>query len=601
MKETEFIRQNKEKWKQFEEGYRSAEKLEPGQLTKLYIQITDDLSYARTHYSNRSVRLYLNRLAQNVYFSIYKNRVHRWRKFSAFWKDELPAVFYNGRKELLFSTIFFVIAFAIGILSCAEDPQFARFILGDGYVDMTEENIASGDPMKVYKERGQGDMFMGITLNNLRVAFYTFILGITLGLGTSVFILYNGVMIGTFQYFFVEKGLFAESFLTIWVHGAMEVSAIIIAGAAGFALGKSILFPGTYSRAVALRIGAVKAFKMFMGIVPIIVIAGFLEAFFTRYTEVPQWIRALIIASEFGFMIFYFVVYPIRKSKLINSFKDRPDELYRTKAKEVQFNHVKKESQLFAEAFTLYKLNVKPILQWVSILSLFSTLAFIVSAGWDNINTANFVFNELQHVFAFRFYPYMLMVLSVCIGILLIIPIQKTIKQALPHHEKDKSRLVIILMACCLSAIWLIPFYIEGAAGIIICLLLLPLLLFLLTWISDFRQTNTPPPSFFSLLFINFGGMLFLLTSFLLLGFIMLNVTDEGLAYFHLELLKWNIPFDEELMMRITDSILTFTMFWFFYALLPLISFGFSNYYFSNKEVLTAGHLFNRIKSEIHV
>jgi uncharacterized membrane protein SpoIIM required for sporulation len=98
-------------------------------------------------------------------------------------------------------------------------------------------------------------------------------------------------MVGAFQYFFIERHLFQESFLTIWIHGAMEISAIVIAGAAGFALGRSLLFPGTYSRAVSFRLGAVKAIKIFIGITPIIVIAGFLESYFTRHTGVPDLVR----------------------------------------------------------------------------------------------------------------------------------------------------------------------------------------------------------------------------------------------------------------------------------------------------------------------
>ncbi len=598
MKETEFIRQNKEKWSLFDKGYREGNNLEPEQLTQLYIQITDDLSYAQTHYPNRSVRIFLNRLAQNVYFSIYRNRVHRWRKFSLFWKEELPSVFYHGRKEALFSTVLFLISFSIGMLSSAQDPQFARFILGDSYVEMTEENISSGDPMKVYKERGQGDMFMGITLNNLKVAFYTFLFGITLGFGTAVFILYNGVMIGTFQYFFIERGLFAESFLTIWVHGAMEVSAIIIAGAAGFALGRSILFPGTYSRSASLRIGAVKAFKMFMGIVPIIIIAGFLEAFFTRYTEVPQWIRAIIIGAEFAFMIFYYVVYPLRKGRTGYLWKERPDELFVSAPQKVVFSEVKKESQVFAEAFTLYRLHSRSLIRWVSILAGITTLALVVGQGWDSLNTAAFVLRDLDKAFSFTRYPLVFPVMAVCLGLLFYISAGRIVSMATDTPFNFSLYKVFIPIG--LTSVWLLPFLIDGVAGDLLPILFFPVLLYLITWMADLRQSGVIPPSYFRLLGSQFSGLLFALASILLLSFILLTVTDGGLTYFHLELLKWNIPFDELLLSRLTDVLITYTMCWIFLAIMPLAGFCFALFYFSSKETETAVNLKERIKNGIH-
>src|ERR1700740_2740970 len=106
MKESLFIKQNTQKWNELEKHLQSDQK-DPDKLSDLFIQVSDDLSYARTFYPNRSVRLYLNNLVQKVHSSIYKSRRSRWSDIVFFWKEELPKVVWESRKELTISfTVF---------------------------------------------------------------------------------------------------------------------------------------------------------------------------------------------------------------------------------------------------------------------------------------------------------------------------------------------------------------------------------------------------------------------------------------------------------------------------------------------------------------
>src|SRR3972149_2824273 len=194
MRETNFIRQNKDKWQEFEKHLASSKK-DPDKLSNLFVQITDDLSYSRTFYPNRSVRVYLNNIAQKVFQKIYRNRTSKRRRFVEFWKDELPAIIWESRKELTLAFILFWGAFFIGVFSCVQNPEFPRTILGDRYVDMTIANIKSGDPMAVYKCAHQGSMCIQIKFNNLLVDLITFISGIFFSIGTIGTVFYNGVMV----------------------------------------------------------------------------------------------------------------------------------------------------------------------------------------------------------------------------------------------------------------------------------------------------------------------------------------------------------------------------------------------------------------------
>jgi len=120
----------------------------------------------------------------------------------------------------------------------------------------------------------------------------------------------NGIMLGAFQYFFHMHDLLLESILVIWIHGTLEISSIIIAGAAGLVLGNSILFPGTYSRIQSFRIGAKEGLKIVLSLVPIFITAGFLESFVTRYTEMPVFLSLTIILGSLSFVVWYFFIYP---------------------------------------------------------------------------------------------------------------------------------------------------------------------------------------------------------------------------------------------------------------------------------------------------
>ncbi len=321
MKEIVFIHKNKKKWELFEQVLQQGYKINPDELSSLFIQLNEDLAYARTYYPKSSITSYLNALTQKAYSIIYRNKPVKTNKITKFWKYEYPQILYAIRKEMFYSFMIFFIAALIGVLSTHHDPEFVRIILGDQYVNMTLENMEKGDPLAVYKKMDEVPMFFGISMNNIYVSFITFLFGCFTALGTGFLLLQNGVMVGTFQYFMIQHGFIAESAGTIWLHGALEIFSIIMAGAAGIVLGNSIVFPKTYSRAVSFRKGAVKGGKIIFGLIPVFIIAAFLESFVTRYTQAPYVLKFSIIALSLAFIVYYYFLYPkqlIHKSKTKN-------------------------------------------------------------------------------------------------------------------------------------------------------------------------------------------------------------------------------------------------------------------------------------------
>jgi uncharacterized membrane protein SpoIIM required for sporulation len=317
MKEINFINHNTDRWNTYDKMLDGADRENPDRLADMFIQVTDDLSFARTNYPKSSITKYLNSLAFRLHQLIYVNKKEDKKRFGLFWVQEFPLHLYGIKKYIFYSLIIFLVSMAMGAVSTLNDDTFVRLILGDDYVNMTLHNMEKGDPLAVYKEMNQTDMFLGITFNNIKVSFYAYIFGVLISIGTGYILFYNGVMLGAFLAFFYQKGFFADAMLTVWIHGTLEIFAIIMAGAAGIMLGNSILFPGTYSRLTSFMNGVKGSLKIAVGIVPMYIVAGFLEGFITRYTGAPVVVRLFIILSSLAFIIWYFFLLPNRLYKKI--------------------------------------------------------------------------------------------------------------------------------------------------------------------------------------------------------------------------------------------------------------------------------------------
>jgi len=322
MRESLFIKKNQSKWSRFEEYLSKKTTLAPSQLSDLYLEISDDLNFARTFFPEGKTIFYLNQLASQYHREVYRDKKLGVKGILDFYVRDFSLMFYKYLPQLGISVLVFGLFVLMGAYSAETDISFVRSILGDAYVNQTLANIESGDPMAVYKKMNQVDMFLGITVNNIRVAITAFVAGIFLGVGTLLVLMYNGVMLGSFQYFFHVQGLFWESARTIWIHGTIEISVIVIAGCAGLVLGNGILFPGTYSRLHSFRRGMKDGLKILLSTIPFFVIAGFLESFVTRLTQMPDFLSVIIIGGSLALILFYYVYLPIKiykKSNLCSS------------------------------------------------------------------------------------------------------------------------------------------------------------------------------------------------------------------------------------------------------------------------------------------
>ena len=599
MKETSFIQQNKEKWQDLETLLKEKQK-DPDQLSELFIQVSEDLSYARTFYPNRSIRVYLNNITQAIFFNVYKNKRTKWKDIVFFWKEELPYVVYHSRKELSIGLAIFAISMLFGIISSVKDPAFAERILGNAYIEMTNENISGGDPMAVYKKMKQVDMFMGITLNNLRVAFMTYILGLFFSIGSISILMYNGVMVATFQYFFYAKGLFWESFLTIWLHGTIEISCIILAAGAGIRLGSGLLFPGTYTRLQAFRISGTNSLKLILGLAPLICIAGFIESFITRYTGTPDWIKALLIIASALFIGGYFIVLPLRKAKSGFHPSLKPERLESSTPTIFDQKKIYDNGYIFKLTFVLLKANFKKIIIPFTILSLLYSISatFTLLAVEENYYDANawFFFHKLYNDYTPESIKYSNIVFFSFIFTI-------TIERFVSFLKKDSSlpgfKDYILMFAWSLgcSALLLSLTFLSDMLFVWSIVLVAPFLLFTLfvgfyegkNIISALSQSFT----FLGNAFLSLWGMYMIL---FVTAALFLFILFSPLWYLYYQFLNWNLLLSEDTQTFIQTFIPCFMSVIGLSFITFFILNGIFIKYFSIKELSEANSLTEKIQ-----
>jgi uncharacterized membrane protein SpoIIM required for sporulation len=311
LREGLFIKKNKDRWERVQQQSAG----EADEMATDFIKLVDDLAYSKTFYPTSRVTHYINSLASSIYLNIYKNRKEETNRLINFWRFDVPLTVKKHHTLILIAFIIFLLFASVGFFSAANEPGFVREVLGDGYVNMTEENIEKGNPFGVYQDSNSFIMFIRIMVNNILVSFIYFFRGIALGIPSLVSLGKESIRLGAFEYMFYAKGLGGQAVTTVLIHGLLELTAIIIACAAGVIMGISFLFPGTNRRIDAFRDGTKDGIKMIIGLIPVFVIAAFYEGFVTRYYKMPLVLNLLLLLSSAFFIFWYFVIYPSRVTK----------------------------------------------------------------------------------------------------------------------------------------------------------------------------------------------------------------------------------------------------------------------------------------------
>lgn len=263
-------------------GLKALSMVELRELSRLYRRASADLALARAR-RQWDLVAYLNQLVTKTHGLVYARPPSRTIRPGFFFGVTVPNTFKACRSHWTVSLLILLVGSTVGYLACLSDPKWADVLVSSGLREAIENFLAQ-------QEKGSGEYFAGaaemfgpggfstlLMANNIRVAMYCFALGITFGLGTLLILAMNALMLGAS----IGIGAYHEQALTVLSivapHGVVEISAVVIAGAAGLRLGYALVDPGDLLRRDALILAGRDAGILAIGTIPMFIVAGFIE------------------------------------------------------------------------------------------------------------------------------------------------------------------------------------------------------------------------------------------------------------------------------------------------------------------------------------
>ncbi len=256
-----------------------------------YRRTAADLAYAQTHFPEGETRRYLNRLVARAHGTLYGVAPKRTRALRRFLSTGYPSLVRAHAREILLAAGLLLAASALGYLLAYARPPLARTFVPEQFLESVGEVSAEG---------GSGMsgavaplLSSGITVNNVFVSFYAFAGGMTFGAYTVWVLVRNGLLLGVLAALYAQAGLALDFWALIWPHGALELPAIAIAAGSGLILARALVSPGDLPRVEALKEAAPRAGRVILGSIPLFIVAGLIEGFFTPSAADP-WLKIAV-------------------------------------------------------------------------------------------------------------------------------------------------------------------------------------------------------------------------------------------------------------------------------------------------------------------
>ena len=305
---TRWLAKRKPQWQRLEQlvdhsGRRGVAALghdELQELGQLYRQTASDLATVREDITSRPFTSYLNQLLARAHNLIYMGRRPNWMGIVRFYADTYPRIFRETFPLVLLSALIFIAGGTAGAVVTLRDPGFAHQILGPQMIETIEKREMWTHSILAVKPMASSQ----IMTNNITVGFAMFATGITAGVGTILLLINNGLLMGVLAVATARAGMALQLWDFVAAHGALELPAIFIAAAAGLEIARGMLFPGILSRKDSLQLAGSHGAKLLLGTIPMLVVAGVIEAFISP-VKIPTPLKFLLSAALFTALALY--------------------------------------------------------------------------------------------------------------------------------------------------------------------------------------------------------------------------------------------------------------------------------------------------------
>lgn len=295
-------------------GLKSLNRAELRELGLLYRQAASDLAVLRADLSSMHFAGYLNQLLARAHNTIYAGHKTSHSAALLFFRDTYPRIFRKNFNYCLFAFILFLGGAVIGSILTLQDPDFRLKIIGPEMVQTIDRHEMWTHSVVAVKPLASS----AIMTNNLSVAFTAFAAGITAGLGTMYMVIFNGLLIGVIGTACAQAGMSLQLWSFVAPHSVLELPAIFISAGAGLRIATGLLFPGTLPRRESLVVAGREAVQLVLGCVPMLFIAGIIEAFLSP-TELSVRLKFLFAASMFVLLVSYLSGVTVKRAPTTDS------------------------------------------------------------------------------------------------------------------------------------------------------------------------------------------------------------------------------------------------------------------------------------------
>src|ERR1043165_2839194 len=280
-----FINQRKNAWQRLEDllklldssSLRRLNREEVRELGRIYRRTASDLAIARAESRDPRLVNYLNSLVIRAHGRIYRADAQGGKRIRRFFTHELPQTFRRMWRYTLLSFSVFAVFAVFSFVATRYDPEFSELV--GVQPAFRETYIETKTPWWERLNEGNQEGASMIMTHNIRVTIYTFAFGATLGIGTLLFLAFNGANIASVLALTYNAGFGNDLLTFVAAHGVVELSCIFIAGGAGLLIGSAMIMPGNLSRADALRTRGMEAVRLMVGVAVLLVVAGTIEGF----------------------------------------------------------------------------------------------------------------------------------------------------------------------------------------------------------------------------------------------------------------------------------------------------------------------------------
>lgn len=281
-------------------------------LPTLYRTLLSSLSIARESSLDAGLIDYLEGLALRSYFMVYGTQTSfgRWLRdfFGGGWSQAIREI----KLDIWIALFVMIAGTVIGYVLVAGDSDWYYALVPGNFADVrvpgATEAALRGTLFGAEEQDGLGVFAAYLFSNNAQVAILAFALGFAFGVPSILLLIHNMALLGAMLWVFAQRGLTADFVGWLSIHGTTELFAILLAGAAGIHIGRSIAFPGAKSHLTAASDAGKRAALVMAGVVIMLICAGLLEGF-ARQLINNTGLRYLVGGAMLAFWLVYFFVF----------------------------------------------------------------------------------------------------------------------------------------------------------------------------------------------------------------------------------------------------------------------------------------------------